>query len=141
MLLACRSGSVQTVRTLHELNATVFAKQLGIVQVSGAGCRRCTAHVYSTTGEHAPRLSASASLPCGMLVLAKSQHQQSQLSFCATYDMVSLADGTDAWSALETNGEMTVEERQRMLDLLDTIAASQGAASPRRARDSGAPLM
>jgi hypothetical protein len=55
--------------------------------------------------------------------------------------MLSLADGTDAWAALETNGEMTVEERQRMLDLLDTIAASQGAASPRRAGDPGAPLM
>ena len=38
------------------------------------------------------------------------------------------ADGTDAWAAMETNGELTVEERERMLDLLDSVAASCGNA-------------
>ena len=73
MLLACRSGSVQTVRTLHELNATIFAKQLGIVQVSWAGCRRGTAHVCSATGERAPLLCAFASLRSGVLGLGQER--------------------------------------------------------------------
>ena len=52
MLLACRSGCVETVRTLHHLNATIFVKQLGRVQVKSEECRDCTAHACSMTGEH-----------------------------------------------------------------------------------------
>jgi hypothetical protein len=39
------------------------------------------------------------------------------------------ADGTDAWAAMETNGELTVEERERMLDFLDSVAASRDSAA------------